>query len=75
TWSFVYQGGNDNKAEVTQDNADLSSSWIFQQGDNHKAVVSQTGKSNVSTIRQSGSVAYANHSQAGYNNSAVSTQW
>ncbi|WP_404472316.1 hypothetical protein LG301_16725 [Vreelandella venusta] len=81
TWSFVGQYGNDNVADVTQNYADLSSSFIYQDSrgsQGHYAEVSQTGPSNFSMIRQMGHTqGGAVHSQTGNagNNTAVTNQW
>lgn len=81
TWSFVGQYGDENEAFVTQNAADLSSSYIYQDSyssDGHYANVTQTGQSNLSVIRQVGNTAgHAIHNQSGTpgNNTAISNQW
>ncbi len=75
TWSLISQNGNDNDANVIQVNADLSASYIYQDGVGHVANVGQYGMENVSTIRQNSTAAVATHVQVGNNNSAISTQW
>lgn len=76
TWSMISQNGSFNEAYVEQYQADMSASYIYQKGaDGHLADVYQTGQDHVSTIRQNGTMGYANHSQAGSGNIAVTTQW
>ncbi len=76
TWSLISQNGEGNIANVEQFDAELSASYIYQTGNaGHVADVYQTGASHASTIRQNDTAAYAQHTQTGSNNTAVTTQW
>jgi len=79
TWSFIEQRGENHLAKVTQNDANLSASYIFQNGNlgRHEATVLQKNEhGSVSMVRQNGAGAIADHNQTGGSGNVASTyQW